>query len=117
MKNTYIALPTTVEAFRYLRGITSKTEMLEFCPIANIGTLNGADSTEFAWLTIAGEDVRPGDYVVKNGRGEFSVWRAKTFREAFAEQSSFGCFHVWVEQPDHTGFECSSCGMWGMWQT
>lgn len=66
--------PVEIEAKQFILGTTTKSEMLEFCPKANIGAPEG-DDLDIRWFvihTLEGDhEVSDGDFVIKGVKGEF----------------------------------------------
>lgn len=66
--------PVVVEGLRFLAGITTKSEILAFCPIANVGAPE-EDEGDIRWIVIptleGNMDVGPGWWILKGIKGEF----------------------------------------------
>lgn len=82
----YRKKPVEIEAKQFNLGITTKSEMLEFCPIANIGALD-EDSTDIRWFvipTLEGDhEVTDGDYIIKGVEGEFYPCKPSIFLKTY----------------------------------
>lgn len=66
--------PVEIEAKQFILGTTTKSEMLEFCPEANIGAHidNEKDVRWFVIHTLEGDhNVTDGDWIIKGVKGEF----------------------------------------------
>lgn len=87
MAQQYRKKPVEVEAIQFKLGRTSKTELLEFCPAANIGT-PANDLFDIRWFVVphpdgGGEVVVHNDYIVKDEDGEFSVFTSEHFYKTY----------------------------------
>lgn len=84
----YRKKPVVVEAIQFVHGVSTKREMLEFCPDANIGTVNGElDTTDLRWFVIptleGNMNVSDFDYIIRGVQGEFYPCKPDIFAETY----------------------------------
>lgn len=81
----YRKRPVTVEAEQFVLGKSTKSEMLAFCPIAQIGASH--DETDIRWFlipTLEGDmEVRDGDFIIKGIEGEFYPCKPGIFHATY----------------------------------
>lgn len=86
MIQRYRKKPVVIEAMRYLHGITTKEEILAFCPTANVGATEAGEIHWFSIPTLEGDmHVGPGDYIIKGVADEFYPCKADIFRKTYEE--------------------------------
>lgn len=82
----YRKKPVVIEAVQFVLGTSTKTEMLAFCPTANIGAPDNND-TDIRWFeipTLEGDMyVSDGDWVIRGVAGEFYPCRDDIFRQTY----------------------------------
>ncbi len=87
----YEPVNNKVKALQIVLGTTTKREILDFCPGANVGTPGATeeeslDSADLRWLYLSNglEEVYDSDYIVKDSDGFYvrpAVEFEKTYRE------------------------------------
>ena len=89
----YMTKPDVVEAIQFLAGITTRSEILAFCPQASIGVpfdrkTQTFHETDIRWCVIecfAGSSyVGDTDFIVKHADGRFTAVHAPDFRRAYS---------------------------------
>lgn len=87
MIGRYRKLPVEVEALEFRLGTTSKEDILQFCPTANVGTPWEGDQRDIRWLcipTLEGEMfTSDGDYIIKGVNGEFYPCKPDIFAKTY----------------------------------
>lgn len=83
----YITRPVTVEALQFVLGETTKGDILEFCPTANVGV-----DGDVRWVEVdtGTEVLRLGDtnWLVKVGEEKWEKWFAEEFEERFTPETT-----------------------------
>lgn len=82
----YYKKPGLAAAVQFELGVSTKTEMLIFCPIANIGTpVNDERSIRWFLVPSPGEDlyVADGDWIVKDANNRFYVYPPELFEQEY----------------------------------
>ena len=82
--SNYLRLPYEVRAMQFNLGKTTKREILEFCPEANVGAHGEGrsleDTVDLVWISLPGNlEVIDGDFIVQESDWSFSVWSADAF--------------------------------------
>lgn len=83
---THRKKPVEIAAKQFILGTTTKAEMMEFCPVANIGahTDNDKDIRWFVIPTLEGDmEVRHLDYVIEGVEGEFYPCKPAIFEKTY----------------------------------
>ena len=99
MSNVIKVRPKIVEldAMRFTLGTTTKREILDFCPDADIGVkVNGwlsedelLDSTDLQWIIISGKGgevagyLRDGDWLLKGVTGRYFIREDDEYRQTY----------------------------------
>jgi hypothetical protein len=85
---TFRQKPVEIQAVQFIAGTSTKTEMLKFCPTANIGVPEN-DETDIRWFVIPGTivdlDVIDRDWIIKRANGRFSVQDPELFAATYEE--------------------------------
>jgi hypothetical protein len=84
-----------LEAMQIVAGMTTKADILEFCPKASVGAPalpddeEGMTSTDLRWIVIpvfeAHHEVSGTDWIVKGVTGQYFVRDNETFKETYEE--------------------------------
>ncbi|MFD6400718.1 hypothetical protein [Nocardia sp. NPDC060249] len=83
----YRARPATVEAVQFIHGASTRTDMLAFCPKANIGSpWEDTDDTDIRWFFVpcrGDGEVRDGDWILRATDGTYTVCREDDFARRY----------------------------------
>jgi uncharacterized protein YegP (UPF0339 family) len=87
----YRIKPVTVEAIRFILGVTTKGDILKFCPRANVGVKVESpeeyaaenDSTDIRWIEIDGTTVDDGEWLIKTSEGLYVPCPNDIFVESY----------------------------------
>jgi hypothetical protein len=82
----YRKRPVVIKAKQFILGVTSKADMLAFCPVANIGAPI-EDDTDIRWFVIptleGNHNAKDRDYIIEGVRGEFYPCDEEIFLETY----------------------------------
>lgn len=88
----YRKKPVVIDAMEFELGVTTKGEILAFCPVANIGVRllpdqSVDDSADIHWFvipTLEGDhNVSDGDYIIRGVKGEFYPCKPDIFEATY----------------------------------
>ena len=88
----YRKKPVVVEAMQFRLGVTKRSEILAFCPNANVGApfdihTGETDDLDIRWVaidTLEGVmEARDGDWIIKGVKGEFYPCKPDVFEASY----------------------------------
>ena len=93
---TYVPRQAKVRAMRIILGTTTQSEILEFCPTANVGTLyqdGKFQETDIRWLVLSDGSAQmqeDGDWLLQLPSGRYDILSDTEFHLRYEAERSFG---------------------------